>query len=58
LSQRFELVINTNFERGYKLSDWKTSVFVHDGVVSETIIAIFEKIVDFTYKGFKEQEEN
>lgn len=44
LGQRFELVINTNLERGYKLVDWKPSVFIYNGVVNETIIAIFEKI--------------
>lgn len=43
LSQRFETVINTNLSRGYKLVDWKTSVFVHNEIVNETIIAIFEK---------------
>lgn len=44
LCQRFEMVINTNLSRGYKLVDWKTHVYVHDKIVNETIIAIFEKI--------------
>lgn len=43
LSQKFELVINTNLERGYKLIDWKISTVVHQDVLNETIIAIFEK---------------
>lgn len=44
LSQRFERVININIARGFKLVDWKTHVFVVEGAVNETIIAIFEKI--------------
>lgn len=42
LSQRFELVINTNFQRGYKLIDWKVSQTSNQNVLTETIIAIFE----------------
>lgn len=44
ISQRFETVINTNFQRGYKLSDWKLTTSIYGLVVNETIIAIFEKI--------------
>lgn len=49
LSERFELIINTNFDRGYKLVDWKVSSIVINSdkdkppVLNETIIAIFEK---------------
>ncbi len=42
LCQRFEAVINVNFARGYALVDWKITSVVHDGVLTETIIAIFE----------------
>lgn len=44
LCQRFELVINTNHERGYKLIDWKITTGIKDDVHTETIIAIFELI--------------
>lgn len=49
ISQRFEMVINTNFERGYKLIDWKINSISQTTnekvvVLTETIIAIFEKI--------------
>lgn len=57
LSQRFEMVINKNLERGYKLIDWKINGLTYNvkeqmdpdnerwtTVVNETIIAIFEKI--------------
>jgi hypothetical protein len=44
LSQRFEAVINTNLARGYLLVDWKTSVYVHDEIVNESIFAVFEKM--------------
>lgn len=46
LSQKFERVINVNFERGYKLTEWKISqVFSPTtDTFTETIIAIFEKI--------------
>lgn len=42
LSQQFEAVINTNFLRGYNLKDWKINVHHHGGVLTETIIAIFQ----------------
>jgi hypothetical protein len=42
LSQRFETVINTNYYRGYDLLEWKTSAVIHNNVLTETIIAIFE----------------
>ncbi len=43
ISQKFELVINTNAARGYKLIDWKFNVVLNSGdVLTETIIAIFE----------------
>lgn len=44
LSQKFEVVINKNHERGYTLIDWKLNVVINDGVLTETIIAIFELI--------------
>lgn len=43
ISQRFELVINANDERGYKLVDWKLNVSNDGSLLTETIIAIFEK---------------
>ena len=43
LSQRFEAIINLNHNRGYKLTDWKLSQVCNDAVLTETIIAIFEK---------------
>jgi hypothetical protein len=42
IAQQFERVINLNNDRGYKLIDWKFNVTVNDGVLTETIIAIFE----------------
>lgn len=44
LSQKFEQVINVNYNRGYKITDWKISSIIHEGVLTETIIAIFERI--------------
>lgn len=43
LSQRFEAVININAQRGYKLIDWKISCGYSQDVLTETIIAIFQK---------------
>jgi hypothetical protein len=42
LSQRFERVLNVNFERGYRLIEWKISSVINAEVLTETIIAIFE----------------
>jgi len=42
LSQRFEVVININADRGYKLIDWKLNVTPNGEALAETIIAIFE----------------
>jgi hypothetical protein len=42
LSNKFELIINTNLERGYILKDWKVSSVIGDNQFTETIIAIFE----------------
>ena len=42
LCQKFEMVINTNFERGYKLKEWKFSSAFKNDEFTETIIAIFE----------------
>jgi len=49
ISQRFENVINVNFNRGYALKDWKISTVVISEAncpelisLTETIIAIFE----------------
>lgn len=43
ISAQFEDVINLNFERGYRLIDWKIDRVVADsmGRMNETIIAIF-----------------
>lgn len=43
LSHRFEKVLNTNLNRGYELHDWKFSSVIHNGVLTETIIAVFKK---------------
>jgi hypothetical protein len=43
LSQKFEMVINVNHKRGYKLSEWKMAQILAEDVFTETIIAIFEK---------------
>lgn len=43
LSHKFEEVINVNADRGYKLTDWKLTSAVHQEVLTETIIAIFQK---------------
>jgi hypothetical protein len=43
LSNRFEMIINVNKQRGYKLIDWKIDRIVIEGCLNETIIAIFEK---------------
>lgn len=42
LSQRFELVINTNLKRGYVLKEWKIFQVISQNVLTETIIAIFK----------------
>lgn len=45
ISRQFEKVINTNFERGYSLKEWKSHSYLNkDGVYTETIIAIFELV--------------
>lgn len=43
LCQRFELVININAKRGYKLIDWKFNMIINQTTLTETIVAIFEK---------------
>jgi len=44
ISNRFEEVINVNFERGYTLMEWKIDRVLINDVFNETIIAIFVKI--------------
>lgn len=44
LCQKFEQVINFNFNRGYKLIDWKFSATHYNAAFTESIIAVFEKI--------------
>lgn len=53
LNTQFENVINTNLERGYKLSEWKLGALQYDWTdkngnetkfIQETIIAVFERI--------------
>jgi hypothetical protein len=43
IGQKFELVINTNADRGYKLIDWKYNTIVSGDILTELIIAIFER---------------
>lgn len=43
LSQRFEEVINVNWERGYRLVDWRLSQLCNGNEMTETIIAVFKK---------------
>lgn len=43
LCNQFEKVINVNHLRGYTLIDWKVFSSQNDTVLTETIIAIFEK---------------
>ena len=46
LSNRFELVIQANAERGYELDSWRLDrVFIpaEGGIINETIIAVFVK---------------
>jgi hypothetical protein len=42
ISQQLERVINTNDARGYKLIHWLITSAAINGVLTETIIAIFE----------------
>ncbi len=42
ISQRFEMVINMNTQRGYKLKDWRLYTMSTEGLLTETIVAIFE----------------
>jgi hypothetical protein len=42
LAQLFERAINHNWERGYRLIDWKLSRVSPPPAFNETIIAIFE----------------
>jgi hypothetical protein len=41
ISRQFEEVINVNYHRGYNLKEWNISSVLHDGFLTETIIAIF-----------------
>lgn len=43
ISMQFEDIINKNAERGYLLVDWKMNVAARNDLLTETIIAIFEK---------------
>lgn len=51
LAQRFEKVINDNWQRGYRLVDWKFSRLLSQSQnhVNETIVAVFEQFE----RGFK-----
>lgn len=42
ISQKFESVININAKRGYCLVNWNLCVSVKDGLMTETIVAVFE----------------
>lgn len=44
LCQRFEKVINVNYDRGYQLKEWKIVSTANVDIITETIIAIFELI--------------
>lgn len=44
IGHQFTLIINHNYERGYTLKDWKHTVTLYEGMMNETIIAIFEKL--------------
>lgn len=48
ISQRFELVLNENAKRGYRLVDWKLNTVINEseGVLTETIVAIFEQMYE------------
>lgn len=43
ISSQFEQVINVNWDRGYKLIDWKIKTVVTGDNLLETIIAVFER---------------
>ncbi len=43
LSNMFESVINVNHERGYSLKEWKVYAANDGTVMTETIIAIFQR---------------
>lgn len=47
ICQRFETVINTNNKRGYKLSDWRFTSLINNGLLNETIIAVFVRERDY-----------
>lgn len=42
ISEQFETVIKTNVSRGYVLDSWKLDRVLADGVLNETIIAVFK----------------
>lgn len=44
ICQQFEMVINTNLQRGYKLADWRLCAVSNITTVTETIVAIFERV--------------
>jgi predicted GNAT superfamily acetyltransferase len=48
IGQQFEKAINTNFQRGYNLKEWKINSNSQNGIFTETIIAIFELRVEYT----------
>ncbi len=39
-----EHIIKVNMERGYKLHSFSSHATIEDGVLNETIIAVFEKV--------------
>ncbi len=45
LAMRFEIIVNSNWERGYRLISFTLSqVVARPGQLNETIIAVFERI--------------
>jgi hypothetical protein len=45
IRHRFETVLAVNKSRGYLLKEWRFSTAMFSGVLTETIIAIFQKVV-------------
>jgi hypothetical protein len=43
LAERFEMVINRNLARGYRLHSWRLDRHTDNEVLNETIIAVFEQ---------------
>lgn len=44
LSKLFERVIETNWERGYRLHSWHLAHYIHQDILTETIVAVFKVV--------------